>query len=311
MEIIYSRLTSAGVTLFTSLLLIMTTLSGTAAVVRDFGDDGMVADFPNQSLPEVDSVIVASEDIPPGMLISEISLRIMLTGPASSALRLQLRGGASEWAINLQVPAHGEWVEYHIQTSYSAGWSGVPDRDAAMFASDLLNATTVQLYARRAGLTGAQSVHVEALTVVGVVPPPSVDELQGDRDGDGMPDYWEVDNGLSFLAPEDADSDDDEDSMTNYAEFLAGTDPNDDSSALMIEQVTRGNGVSGANHTLTWQSALGRSYSVWRTTDLSLGFEEVAQAIPSGGEQTVFEDTSGGSGRTFYYKIKLSTEPVL
>ncbi|MCK5562039.1 MAG: hypothetical protein KAJ51_15675 [Thermoplasmata archaeon] len=50
--------------------------------------------------------------------------------------------------------------------------------------------------------------------------------IESDSDGDGMPDGWEVENGLEPMLPSDGDYDDDGDGLTNFQEFLNGTDPN-------------------------------------------------------------------------------------
>ena len=49
-----------------------------------------------------------------------------------------------------------------------------------------------------------------------------------DTDGDGLPDWWEIANGLDYLDPDGDngfDGDIDGDGLTNYSEFLIGTDP--------------------------------------------------------------------------------------
>ncbi len=53
------------------------------------------------------------------------------------------------------------------------------------------------------------------------------DNKDPDDDNDGMPDIWELDNGLNPLDPLDFDLDPDEDGFTNFEEFRAGTDPQD------------------------------------------------------------------------------------
>lgn len=48
-----------------------------------------------------------------------------------------------------------------------------------------------------------------------------------DRDGDGMPDEYELAHGLNPFNPEDAMQDKDGDGFSNYEEFQSGTDPSD------------------------------------------------------------------------------------
>ena len=48
-----------------------------------------------------------------------------------------------------------------------------------------------------------------------------------DTDGDGLPDGWEIDNGLDPNDPTDASLDSDGDGLTNAEEAIYGTDPND------------------------------------------------------------------------------------
>jgi len=48
-----------------------------------------------------------------------------------------------------------------------------------------------------------------------------------DTDGDGMPDIWELQNGLDPFDPDDANRDPDNDNLTNLDEYRYGTDPFD------------------------------------------------------------------------------------
>jgi hypothetical protein len=55
-----------------------------------------------------------------------------------------------------------------------------------------------------------------------------------DADGDHLPDDWEIANGLNATDAADAGLDNDNDGVTNWQEYLTGTDPNDANSYLRI-----------------------------------------------------------------------------
>lgn len=78
-----------------------------------------------------------------------------------------------------------------------------------------------------------------------------------DRDGDGLPDEWEIAHGTDPTVP-DADRDPDGDGLTNAEEFLAGTHPNDAASNLSMAVTTLG----PTSITLEFVARAGRSYTV-------------------------------------------------
>lgn len=66
-----------------------------------------------------------------------------------------------------------------------------------------------------------------------------------DTDGDGLPDWWEVLNGLnpqSAVGDDGPDGDLDKDGMTNYEEYVADTKANDPNSKLRVEVQRQPNG---------------------------------------------------------------------
>ncbi|HKQ36748.1 MAG TPA: lamin tail domain-containing protein [Verrucomicrobiae bacterium] len=82
-----------------------------------------------------------------------------------------------------------------------------------------------------------------------------------DADGDGLPDQWETDNGVT-----DPDADPDGDTMSNLAEYIAGTNPNDGQSYLKVDKLTLGagaavrfNAVSNKTYTVEYTDGLGTS----------------------------------------------------
>ncbi len=78
-----------------------------------------------------------------------------------------------------------------------------------------------------------------------------------DADRDGIADVWELANGLDTNSVVDASLDTDGDTMSNRAEFIAGTDPLNPASYLKVETISADNGV-----TLTFGTVSNRTYSV-------------------------------------------------
>ena len=84
------------------------------------------------------------------------------------------------------------------------------------------------------------------------------DALDADSDGDGIPDSYEVDQGLKPLLL-DGDEDLDLDGLSNLREFWAGTLANDSNSVFQISGVTRP-APGGLPVELSFSSVTGRTY---------------------------------------------------
>lgn len=83
-----------------------------------------------------------------------------------------------------------------------------------------------------------------------------------DSDGDGMPDSFEMQYGFDIDSAADAAGDLDGDGMTNLAEYIAGTDPSDNTSYLFLELVDvsarlRFMAVSNKTYSVQFQNSLG------------------------------------------------------
>jgi large subunit ribosomal protein L40e len=100
-----------------------------------------------------------------------------------------------------------------------------------------------------------------------------VTDLVGDTDSDGVKDWWAM---QYFSARSvDKETDSDVDGMSNYAEFIAGTDPTLIGSRLAL---TAGASVA-EGFEVRWSSAAGRRYTLLKATSLTNAFEPVLTGL--------------------------------
>src|SRR6185436_9352216 len=91
--------------------------------------------------------------------------------------------------------------------------------------------------------------------------PAALNVLLPDRDGDGIPDEWEDAHSLNADDPSDAVADPDHDTVTNWEEYIAGTDPHDQQSHLRIDAVASPSGSSNGV-ALTFEAITNRFYTL-------------------------------------------------
>lgn len=85
-----------------------------------------------------------------------------------------------------------------------------------------------------------------------------------DSDGDGLPDAWELANGLDPNDPNDADRDADRDGISNRDEYVAGTYAFDANDGFRLTL----SGVNNGNSTLEFFATSGRTYTIQSSPDL-------------------------------------------
>jgi hypothetical protein len=113
-----------------------------------------------------------------------------------------------------------------------------------------------------------------------------------DKDNDGLPDWWEAANGLnpnSAAGDDGAAGDLDGDGISNYDEFLAGTDPDDANSALEVMAL----GADGGQAEIMWQAVPNRNYRVQTAPALTGGQAQWQNAGPL---RTAFSPTEEAAG---------------
>ena len=113
-----------------------------------------------------------------------------------------------------------------------------------------------------------------------------------DNDGDGLPDWWEAQNGLD-LESDDADADPDGDQLTNVQEYGYGTNPQsaDSDSDGISDYDEIQNGTNPVDpHVFVSNSGDNTTGDSWTTALHSLS-DAVIQAVENGGDVWVAEGT--------------------
>ncbi len=145
------------------------------------------------------------------------------------------RGGGTNSTMGWLYTSLARHQYGYIANDRSVEWVGLPWDDSGDFDGDgVLNSVDAFAYDRAASV---------------------------DSDGDGMPDDWNSGYSAadSLSVPLVADSNDDNDSMTDAEEAIAGTDPTDANSVLAVA----GLATVGNNLQFRWPSVSGRVYEVW------------------------------------------------
>jgi hypothetical protein len=94
-----------------------------------------------------------------------------------------------------------------------------------------------------------------------------------DTDTNGLPDWWELQY-FGHLTGTNPNADADHDGMSNLAEWLAGTNPTNASSALRLTAIPTNNPNT---FVVRWPSVAGKYYWLERATNLLTGFNSVVQ----------------------------------
>jgi hypothetical protein len=96
-------------------------------------------------------------------------------------------------------------------------------------------------------------------------------------------------------------ADGDGDGLNNWQEWIAGTNPTDSASVLLLGSPS--NTVSGV--TITWQSVSGKIYFVERATDFSAqpAFSAIQSNILGQAGSTTYTNSSASGGGPFFYRV--------
>lgn len=209
---------------------------------------------------------------------------IAVAGPGIWAYQWRLNGGAWSSEVSL-VPA--------------SIWAGQPligtmlDGATPITLSGLADGVhTLEVRGKNSAAAWQDTPYATATWTVQSTPP--------DTDNDGLPDAYELANGLNPNNPLDAALDADGDGQTNAHEYAAGTNPQNPASAFTATTATT---PTPGEFAVTFNAVAGKSYTVRYKDDLGAATWTVLQHFPVqtvSGPLTVLDTPPALTVRRFY-----------
>ncbi len=127
-----------------------------------------------------------------------------------------------------------------------------------------------------------------------------------DSDLDGLPDVWENKVGLaiSLNHPESgANGDPDKDGVTNWEEYVAGSEPNNPASFLTIGATFEPSGIL-----LRVSAFQGRRYTFWIRESMNAGEWKILTQFPTQTESKIITATAPSDGESRFYRVSVAFE---
>ncbi len=211
--------------------------------------------------------------------------------------------GSSRW---LQLIADND----NAATPGHVNFSLSPGEGLGLFTSAGVALDSVTTTAQATGVS--QGRYTDGSATLPVSMPPTPGAVNGspatDADGDGIPDLWELANGMNPNSAADAVLDNDGDEQTNLQEYIAGTNPQQAGSLLAASVAAT---VTPGEFAITFTALAGKSYTVRYKNNLTDPTWTVLQQIASPGADTVLtvNDTPPANTPKRFYQVVTPQQP--
>ncbi len=237
-----------------------------------------------------------------GSYITDISFNLSALDYRPSKVRLQFHSSESDnvWSLNVTLPDAGYQVVVDASVAFAEGWF-MRDGSEAQFQIDRQTIDWIGVYIRRNGDPAEQNYSIDDFLVQGLF-------YIVDHDSDGIADSWEVAHGLNTNDVNDAALDRDGDGVSNYEEYRAGTNPEDDGSMFWAEIDKVLSGGETVAFELRWDSATNRNYTVWRSSDLNGNFSKIVEGIHSTPPENIYRYPAETNAPAYFYQIEVEPE---
>jgi len=238
-----------------------------------------------------------------GSYITNVSFKLSALDYKPSKLRVQFHSSESDntWSLTLTPPEPGNQIVVDKPLAFSAGWSIGANSPEAQFLNDLWSVDWVGVYIRRNADIEAQNYSLDDFLIRGLF-------YIVDNDLDGMADSWEETYGLNSNDVNDATLDKDGDGVNNYAEYRAGSDPENSASLFLTEIDRISVGEETVSFELRWDSIANRSYTVWKSADLSGSFFKLEQGVHPTPPENIHEDPAETNASARFYRVEVEPE---
>lgn len=244
------------------------------------------------------SADIAAGGLPAGVLPTNISYRFRSGHVPPSAVRTvfhSTRDGAT-WHISHTPPAAGQLGLVNLPVDYATGWIKGPAQTEDEFFDDLRHVDWIGVYIRRHGDIALQDFEIDDFTVQGMF-------YLDDDDMDGMENDWEDDFSLDRNDWRDAAIDTDNDTMSNFAESRAGTDPTNELSFFELFVQHKDGGPVPVE--LKWDSISNRTYRIWRGTNAMEALEVIDEGVESTPFVNLYPDPTATNSGLYLYRVEV------